>query len=181
MKTSIPLDILEQVDNDLTSAQVNTVNTSEKTGVWQSPKVAVLSAPQSADSVLSDLSFASQNCNSLNISTNCPKQLKKVATILALQTTIIFLSDLRLNSNKVPVENLFSPYYDLYHNSPSSKRGTGKLLMKKLQYTVLNEYRDTIGNILGLCKSISNVKLLVISICGPNDNDINFFTKLTEI
>jgi hypothetical protein len=82
-----------------------------------------------------DLSFASQNCNSLNISTNCPKQLKKIAAIMTLQASIIFLSDLRLNTAKNKVENMFAPSYELHYNSPNNKRGVG-MLIKKVWITV---------------------------------------------
>ena len=49
--------------------------------------------------ILSSLSFGIQNCNSLNVSTSCPKQLKKVKAIIDLNCDIVFLSDLRLNKN----------------------------------------------------------------------------------
>ncbi len=39
-----------------------------------------------------DLTFSVQNCNSLNISTVCYKQLTKIKAITALCTDIIFLS-----------------------------------------------------------------------------------------
>jgi hypothetical protein len=47
------------------------------------------------------LTFAAQNCNSLNVSANCPKQLKKIAALISLSASIIFLSDTRLNSEKI--------------------------------------------------------------------------------
>ena len=48
--------------------------------------------------LLSCLSFSIQNCNSLNVSTSCPKQVKKIKAILDLDTDVIFLSDLRFNT-----------------------------------------------------------------------------------
>jgi exonuclease III len=74
------------------------------------------------------------------MSTCCPKQTRKVAAILALQTTIIFLSDLRLNTDTLGYTNLFSPRYEMYHNSKDNKRGVGILISSNLQYTVNQEY-----------------------------------------
>ncbi len=42
------------------------------------------------------IKLAAQNCNSLNISTECDKQLTKIVAITSLCSNIIFLSDLRL-------------------------------------------------------------------------------------
>jgi hypothetical protein len=51
------------------------------------------------------ISIASQNCNSLNISTECRKQLTKMLAITALMTVLI-LSDIRLNSSEVHIERI---------------------------------------------------------------------------
>jgi exonuclease III len=132
-------------------------------------------------SKLSHLTFSAQNCNSLNISTNCPKQAKKVAAILALQTTFIFLSDTRLNSNTAGTIDFFKPHYKLYHNSCSSKRGVCILISSKLDYTVVNTFTDNNDNILGLKLLIDGVSLLLVSIYGPNTNDTNFFQDLRNV
>ena len=49
--------------------------------------------------ILSNLTIGIQNCNSLNVSTNCPKQLKKVKAIMDMNHDVIFLSDIRLNNS----------------------------------------------------------------------------------
>jgi exonuclease III len=123
-----------------------------------------------------NLTFSSQNCNSLNISTNCPKQMKKIAAILALQTSIIFLSDIRLNTGTTgELNNLFSPNYNFYHNSIRSKRGVGILISNKLQYSVLQSYTDNNDNILGLKLRFGDSVILLISVYGPNQNNDCFF------
>lgn len=132
-------------------------------------------------SQLSHLTFSSQNCNSLNISTNCSLQFKKVAAILSLQTTIIFLSDIRLNTDNVGTNNFFSPGYEFFHNSSSSKRGVGILISSKLQYSVLKTYKDNANNILALRVKIIDTEILLVSVYGPNKNDNNFFTFLRHV
>jgi hypothetical protein len=116
-------------------------------------------------STLSNLTFSAQNCNSINISTNCPKQMKKIAAILELQTIFIFLSDLRLNSEQTGNnDKLFLPHYKLYHNSKSSKRGVGILVSSKLHYDVISVYNDAHDNILGLKLLVGTEIILLISI-----------------
>jgi hypothetical protein len=45
------------------------------------------------------ITVAAQNCNSLNISTECDKQLSKIIAITSLCTSIIFLSDIRMGGS----------------------------------------------------------------------------------
>jgi exonuclease III len=133
------------------------------------------------------LSFAAQNCNSLNISTNCGKQLKKISSILSLNTTFIFLSDIRLG-NKQSVEDLEKTFscnptknYNFYHNSCNNKRGVGILIDHNLNYNVLNDYRDPDNNILGMHIEVSDFSIWIISIYGPNNNDAIFFDRLRNL
>jgi hypothetical protein len=135
---------------------------------------------------LRNLTFASQNCNSLNISSNCPNQSKKIAALLSLSASIIFLSDTRLNSEKnIDAGNLFknssNDAYTLYHNSVYSKRGVGILVSKKITYTLIDEYKDPVGNILGLVISIDEQKILLVAVYGPNNNDVRFFENLSTL
>jgi exonuclease III len=128
------------------------------------------------------MSFSAQNCNSLNISTHCSKQMKKIASILTLQTTIIFLSDLWLNTNTIGnPDNFFCPSYDFHYNSTTSKRGVGILISKKLNYTILHRHEGLNNNILGLTLQVENETVLLVSVYGPNSNDVNFFSDLRRI
>lgn len=52
-----------------------------------------------AHTIFQAITISIQNCNSLNVSTNCPKQLKKVKALLELKSDIILLSDIRLNNS----------------------------------------------------------------------------------
>jgi exonuclease III len=99
-----------------------------------------------------------------------------------MQTTIIFLSDMRLNTS-VTGENhdLFSSHYDFLHNSTHSSRGVGILVSKKLNYTVNGTWKDNNNNILALRLSINDVEILLVSVYGPNINDLSFFSDLRKI
>jgi hypothetical protein len=132
------------------------------------------------------LSFASQNCNSLNISTNCEKQLKKVTAITSYMCSFIFLSDLPLN-NSPAINDIKSAFmynnqgkYDLIHHSTKNKRGVGILINKNIVYTELERYCNNDENILGIKVSIANCHIWLISIYGPNSNNRAFFENLVD-
>jgi exonuclease III len=114
------------------------------------------------------------------------KQLKKIAALMTLNTGIIFLSDVRLNADpESKKSNLFkncgNMAYDFLHNSSKSKRGVGILISAKLGFVVQKNYRDPDNNVLGLVIESNGEKLLLISVYGPNNNNMEFFEFLTGI
>jgi len=122
----------------------------------------------------------------LNVSTTCPKQLKKIKSIVDLNTDIIFLSDLRLNNSDSvrDIESAFlnatSNKYRLYYNSTKNKRGTGILLKDSLNTSNLNIFKDETENILGINLTIDGHSLNLASIYGPNNDDPIFFRDLSR-
>jgi exonuclease III len=101
---------------------------------------------------------------------------------MALQTTFIFLSDIRLNTSKLGgQDNLFSPNYNFYHNSTRSSRGVGILISNKLQYSVIQTFSDNNDNILGIRLQIGESVMLLLGVYGPNQNNDNFFVDLDSI
>ena len=132
-----------------------------------------------------DLTYSVQNCNSLNISTVCNKQLTKICAITALCTDIIFLSDIRLNSNNEHVDKvkklfLYNPVhsYEAFFNSTKNSRGVGILISKKLNYTVKKTLRDSDENIIGLVLDLDSTLIRIFSIYGPNHDSIEFYNRL---
>ena len=149
-------------------------------GAGNAPAVLNLSA------ILQHISFSIQNCNSLNVSTSCPKQSQKIKSIIDLNTDIIFLSDLRLNINESvnDVEKIFltssNKKYKFMHNSSKNSRGVGILISDELDYEICDVFRDVAENILGLRLKISSHFLVIISIYGPNTVDNVFFQDLSR-
>jgi exonuclease III len=133
------------------------------------------------------ISFAIQNCNSLNVSTSCEKQLKKVSSILLLNTTFIFLCDLRLGSGQSSdeIKKNFAcnkiKNYDFFHNSTRNSRGVGILIDKNFNCEILDEFRDANENILGLKVKTEDCTFWLASIYGPNNNDNEFFNRLQAL
>jgi len=133
------------------------------------------------------ISFGIQNCNSLNVSTNCPKQAKKLRSILDIGTDIIFLSDIRLNNaaNVRDIENVFmsagQKQYKFIYNSSMMRRGVGMLISNHLNFDLLQDFHDVDENILGLHCNINGAEMLMICIYGPNTDNLDFFANLKDL
>jgi len=136
-------------------------------------------------------SISIQNVRSLNISTIDDLTTQKIIAICNLKSDFIFLSDLRLNSNKQISavhdleKKLFLQGYKLYHNSFNSLRGVGILIRKKFadnDFTILETISSDDGNAFCMHVEIENQKVVLCSVYGPNrDNEIGFFLNLKNI
>jgi exonuclease III len=134
------------------------------------------------------LTLSIQNCNSLNISTECDKQLTKIVAITSLCTSIIFLSDIRMgctaeHSDKISKMFLTNSNknYKFIFNSSKSSRGVGMLIDNSLAFSVLSVFKCPSENILGVRLLLDNSPIFLISIYGPNENDIAFYSQLTSL
>jgi exonuclease III len=132
------------------------------------------------------ITSSSQNCNSLNISTMCNKQLSKLIAITALCSDIIFLSDFRMNDDKDAVEKISKIFicnnkrnYYFHYNSTANCRGVGILIACDLPCKIIYTYSDTEDNILGLVLESDSSIFSICSVYGPNDNNKTFFSSLS--
>jgi exonuclease III len=133
------------------------------------------------------ITLSVQNCNSLNISTMCNKQLSKLIAITALCSDIIFLSDLRLNDDIDAIEEISKIFlcnnkrnYYFHHNSNSNSRGVGILIACDFPCKIIYTYKDPDDNILGLVLESSGNIFSICAIYGPNDNNKPFFSSLSN-
>jgi len=103
-----------------------------------------------------------------------------------MKTDIIFVSDIRLNSQvqHAAINDIKKRFalkgYNFYHNSTGASRGVGILISKKLNCSILNERRDLIGNFLILLVDIQGFEMVIGSIYGPNDENLDFFNDLEQ-
>jgi len=114
-------------------------------------------------------------------------QKNKIYGIAKIKTDIIFLSDVRIsNKNKVSgfqeicktfLLNSYCQYIFL-HNSSANKRGTGILIKQGLPFTELRRVADPAENYLLLLADIKGKNIIIGSIYGPNDHDVQFFRNL---
>jgi hypothetical protein len=132
-----------------------------------------------------DLEFGIQNCQSLNISTKNKKTDLKVNALVKKKCDVIFLSDTRLNTDKQAhaVHDLCKKFalagYNFYYHSPTSSRGVGILISKKVN-SVVNDRQivDDDGNFMILKTTINNIPVAMCAVYGPNHNDMQFFDSL---
>jgi exonuclease III len=128
------------------------------------------------------VSFSSQNCNSLNVSTSLRGQASKIVSISDLNTDIIFLCDTRLNGKHLNIIDSFRLRYHFYYNSSMNKRGVAVLIRNGIDFSVLEEVRDAQENALLLRILLQGREVLIGSIYGPNTNDLTLFEFLeTEL
>jgi hypothetical protein len=112
------------------------------------------------------LTFAAQNCNSLNMISSSKNQDLKISAICEYKADIIFLSDTRLNGrDNTVMEKL--------------KLGVAVLFSNRLDTEIMDTVKDTHENILLLRIRINGIDLIVGSVYGPNtDNCDEFFNKI---
>ncbi len=142
------------------------------------------------DALPPQISVASINCNSLNMSSlGKDNHLLKIHGIVSLNTDVILLSDIRLcnsagvsNINEITNTLRCNPYcaYRLISNSKRNKRGVGILIKHSLPFSVLSEYRDEAENIVGVCADLDGKRVAICAIYGPNNVDEGFFNNLRD-
>jgi hypothetical protein len=112
-----------------------------------------------------NLNISVQNVNSLNVSKPGRIQMKKIVALLQGGADIIFLSDVRLNTNhnKSGIHNLekqfFNKGYTLKYNSKKNSRGVGILFNKNLNYTEVGTMCDNGDNYFLYKIKIENINL----------------------
>ena len=138
---------------------------------------------------LKKLTFAMQNCNSLNLTGLTKNLYEKVTAITSIKSDIIFLSDTRLTNasgvqNTERVSTLFrdnkNKSYSCFFNSSKNSRGVGILIANEIPITVINRIDDVDENFLVISAKINNFRIILASVYGPNGINREFFTKLEE-
>ncbi len=133
-----------------------------------------------------NINFSSQNVCSLNVSKPGRKTYAKLAAITRSGSEVIFLSDVRLNSNKqiASVNDIEKKLkflgHNLYHNSKHNSRGVAILLSTKLNYIIVEKTEDISCNVLLLKITIGALCITIGSIYGPNNDDNTFFNFVQE-
>ena len=137
-----------------------------------------------------NLSFATQNCNSLNMTTNVKNFELKIAAIKNLGTDIIFLCDTRMVSNKGVnginrVKQAFrdtkGKKYKVYANSTKNSRGVAILISFDINMQVIEICSDIEENYIFLKVMYMGQEVILGSIYGPNNTSRDFYRCLTRI
>ena len=121
-----------------------------------------------------------QNCNSLNVSSLNRNTYMKTTAISNLGADIVFLSDIRLNHRHKKIVDIFRTDYKFFFNSTRAKRGVGMLIKNNIDITVIDTFQDVDENILLMHCRLNNIEVILGTIYGPNDNNMEFFHNLTR-
>jgi len=134
-----------------------------------------------------NLTFSSQNVNSLNLTGPSKNLDAKVAAITSTKSDIIFLSDVRL-VNPQGVNNDFrvatafkdskNRSYSMYHNSKKNSRGVVILVGNTLDIEILGTDADLNENYLLIRAAMGTNQLIIGAVYGPNSTDRAFFHNL---
>ena len=125
-----------------------------------------------------NLSFATQNCNSLNVTSTLRNIQTKITSIMQLDKDILLLSDIRLGEKATMIKRLFSCKYNMFHNSSSNKRGVAILIRNNVNLSDENFFRDADENILIIKGLFNGIELIVGAVYGPNNDNKRFFDTL---
>ncbi len=133
------------------------------------------------------LSFAIQNCNSLNLTGLSQNFDLKLAAIVQSRADVILLSDTRIISSRGvsssqricnSLRDCKIRKYNATFNSSSNSRGVAILLGTDLDAVVNKEYRDLDENYLILDVSLNGSRYGIGAIYGPNNTSREFFNSL---
>jgi exonuclease III len=114
------------------------------------------------------------------------KTSKKIISLTREKDDVIFLCDIRLNSDKQVsatldlIKRFGFRGYSFFHNSKTNSRGVGLLISNKLKTNIHNIYNDINGNLLLLDVSLQGERMTIGTVYGPNRDDEDFFLTLED-
>ena len=136
------------------------------------------------------LTVSTQNCNSINLTTNVRSYELKIAAIKNLNTDVIFLCDTRLVSHKGisgakrlkdSFRDATGKKYDVFTNSTSNSRGVAILTDTALCISPIDTFRDPEENFIFIKTKINDNLMLLGSVYGPNGTGRDFFRRVEGI
>ena len=118
------------------------------------------------------ITFAAQNCNSLNVVSSIKNQDLKLSAIIGYKHDIIFLSDTRFNGRDGTICDRLKLWYNVYHNSTKNCRGVAVLIGKQVEHEIIDTAADPQENVLLIRLKIRGAEMAVGAVYGPN-TDVN--------
>jgi exonuclease III len=137
-----------------------------------------------------EITISAINCNSLNLASRGQfNQKLKIYGICKLRTDVILLSDVRMSNRHGVTDSKYvkesfgiNPYcsYNIINNSSKNKRGVAILIKNSVPFTVEDARADPDENFLACRLQIKGCTIILVSVYGPNGNDLQFFSNLRE-
>ena len=92
--------------------------------------------------------------------------------------SIVCLQDTHFSKNLENIVMAEWGYKVWFSNFRTNSRGVAILFKNNFEFKVYNQYTDTNGNVLLLDIEISNARMTLVSIYGPNDDSPLFYDRL---
>ena len=126
----------------------------------------------------SEIGVLAANCQGLRDKNKCCNILNYLenlnASVFCLQDTHWTECDIKRLKNVWKGECIIA-------GSKTNSRGVAMLLKKNFEYKIIDSFTDTIGNLISLDINISNIKLKLINVYGPNIDSPSFYKKINDI
>ena len=120
------------------------------------------------------IKLLSVNCQGLR---GKQKRMEVLTYLKETKASIVCLEDTHLIEDDLnSVKQIWGNCH--LHGIKTNSRGIGILLNKDFEFDVLEIKKDKEGNMLSLLISIDTMKINLITIYGPNNDDPNFFKDL---
>ena len=126
---------------------------------------------------IDDIRVLSANCRGLK---DKEKRYDVVNYIRDMKADITCLQDTHLTENDTSAfKNIWNGEFIL-HGKHHNSRGVAILFGNHIEYTILNTEKDTEGNLLIIDLQVTEIKLKLINIYGPNTDDVHFYENVSD-
>ena len=126
---------------------------------------------------LSNITVLSANCQGLR---TYEKRVDVLNYMKEKGASIVCLQDTHLTEKEINSVKQIWP--DCYLNGVrNNSRGVAILLNNNFEYNVLEVNKDDQGNFLQLIINISNIKVNLITVYAPNQDNPDFFNKISSL
>ena len=138
-----------------------------------------------------NFSALTQNMNSIGTILSDSKMSVKCSAILNQNADVIFVQDLRLNTNKnqnredkfrdtLLKNNSSRKPIQCFLHSPNSARGVGIIINSNHVLNATVVHKDDIGNAIIVRATLRWGLTYLVCVYGPNSNDIKFYRMLEQ-
>ena len=124
------------------------------------------------------VSIASFNCQGLQ---NKDKRYDVINYLKNMGAKVICLQDTHLTNHDFHWLKTIWEGEIFLNGYKTNARGVAVLISNNIEYKVSHSEGDAIGNMLLLDMIISDIKIQLINIYGPNTDDCSFFNKIRDL
>ena len=126
---------------------------------------------------INSIKVLSANCQGLR---TYEKRLDVLSYMKDMGASIVCLQDTHLTENDAhSIKQIWPDEY--LHGTKSNSRGVAILLNNNFEYKVNQVNKDTEGNYIQLLITCNGMKINLISLYGPNKDELKFFDEIKQL